>query len=262
MSDAIRAALITSSVQLTTGFLTLLVALAALNSWRRNTLGIRQIQLAEECLQAVWALDKDIKAARLLLAPMSVTEIKSNARIKKIYAKTHSEAWQAMGLCAKKVQELTRLFMLAEFYLGDFPKTKLPRTARFFNKIPYTLPEEYKEIVGQLCACLMNMSPEWIESTEVTQSYIEDFEQRANMFFGFIYEYEEDDYSVRLRISRILFERYMRSVLRRQNLVQRLSGKLWNLVEDGFSRRFKPVTKNKRPFRLSIDNSGMKTEEN
>lgn len=263
MSDAIRAALITGGVQLTTGLLTLLVALLALNSWRRNALGARQIQLAEECLQSVWKLDAEIKAARMLLFPGSLKEIKcsDNQLIKENYNKNHYNASIAMHSCIKNLKDLNHQLMLAEFYLGSLPKIKIPHAARFFGKMPYSLYQEYDEVIPSLLVCLMRTSPETIDSVEVTQESIDEFDKSANLFYGFMYEYEEDDYSVRLKVSRIAFERHIKRILKRQGLFDRILEKVSHLIEDNINSRFKPVTLNKRPIRKWLEDYKNKTSE-
>lgn len=253
MSDLIRAALITGSVQVIIGSLTMSVAISALNSWRRNALGTRQLELAEQCLQAVWRLDEHIKAARFLLIPGNLDEIKSNDRVRQIHTQSHERALAAMRACYVEFKELKNLLMLSEVYLGEFPKTRMPHTARFIKRMSYTTEQDYDEIIGQLLVCLMNISPDWLENIEVNESNIKEFDKSAEMFYGFAYEYEEDDYSVRLRVSRTAFERHVSRILRRRRLSHRFWEKLGNTVSDHYRNKFKPVTINQKPLRKFME---------
>lgn len=257
MSDAIRAAFISGGIQLTTGLLTLVVAVSALNSWRRNALGARQIQLAEECLQSVWKLDAKIKSARSALAPGNIEELKNsdNPKIRENYNVKYRRALFEINDCRASLKNLNQQLMLAEFYLGDLPKTRLLHTARFFEKIPYSLYQEYDEIIPGLLICLEDISIDKIDNVELTQKYIKNFNKQANIFYGFLYEYEGDDYSVRLRISRVVFERHIKRVLKRQGLFDRLLEKVIYSAEDNYWYRFKPVTFNKFPHRKWLDDS-------
>lgn len=253
MNDTIQAALITASTQVLIGLFTMSVAVSALNSWRRNALGTRQLELAEQCLQAVWRLDEHIKAARSFLPPSSLAEIKSNDRARQVHMQLHEKALAATRACSVELGELKKLLMLSEIYLGEFPKTWMPNTARFFQKMSYTIEQDYDEIIGQLFVCLVHIAPEDLENVEINEKNTEEFDRSAEMFFGFMYEYEEDDYSVRLRASRTAFERHVSKILKRRRITNRFWGKLGNVVSDRYHAKFKPVMVNKKPFRKFLE---------
>ena len=109
----------------------------------------------------------------------------------------------------------------------------------------YSLYQEYDEVLPQLLMHLMNVSPESLVHIELTSKSIDDFDKSANMFYGFMYEYEEDDFSVRLNVSRIAFERHIKRILKRQGLQDRFLDWMSHQAQDRYRNRFKPVTTNK-----------------
>jgi hypothetical protein len=262
MTDAIRAALISGSVQIVTSLLTMTVALLALNSWRRNALGARQIELAEQCLQAVWELDEEIAATRRLLFPGDFERIKAEPEFLKRHTESYQRAYVAMRECLLKATALKKQLMLAEIYLGELPRTKFRGTTRFFNKMPYTIQDEYEEVLSQLLLALNRTSPAVIEQGGQSTTVKEEFDKSANLFYGFMHEYEEDEFSIRLRLTRTTFERHIRTVLRRRTISDRILDRITDSITDRLRRKFKPATVNKLPYsKYLADQSPKKTDE-
>lgn len=245
MSDTILAAWITGGLQASSAITAIIAAWIALNSWRRHALGNRQVALAEECLQAVWNVDEKISDARLLLPPGDIDNNRSDTTARDYYVQRHRRALDAMRECYKAVKALKKLFMLSELYLGEFPRIEFQGTIREFQKAPYSIQREYEEIVGQLLVALMEVSPETIGVAALSEKETDDFTKSANLFFGFTYEYETDEYSARLKLARQTFERHILNVLRRRSFRERVVGRLDHWVSDRYWRKFTPVTINK-----------------
>jgi hypothetical protein len=79
----------------------------------------------------------------------------------------------------------------------------------------------------------------------------DEFDKSANLFYGFMYEYEEDEFSIRLRLTRTTFERHIRKVLRRRTISGRILDRITDLITDRLRRKFKPATVNKLPYSKS-----------
>lgn len=248
MTDAIRAALISGSVQIVTSLLTMTVALLALSSWRRNALGGRQIELAEQCLQAVWELDEEIAATRRLLVPNDIERIKAEPKFLKSYTENYERAYAAIRECLLKATALKKHLMLAEIYLGELPRTKFGGTTRIFNKVPYSIQDEYEEVLSQLLLALNQASPTGIEQIGQSTTAKGEFDKSVNLFYGFMYEYEEDEFSIRLRLTRTTFERHIRKVLRRRTISGRILDRITDSITDQALGKFKPATVNKFPY--------------
>lgn len=238
LPDSVKAALVTGSVQVVTGSLTAFVAWYALSSWRRNALGSRQIQLAEECLQLLWTLDDEVKAARKVMVPQALTEA---TRFKDSYEQNRLKALDMIRSCFNSAKRFDEKVRLAEVYLGKFPSLKLPNTARTF-RIPYSTSSEYLEVLERLIS-LVSWKLDLSEySKDVpNDAEIEEFSDSINMFSGFIYEYEEDDYSFRLRLSKMAFEHHISSILRRNTRYERI----YRTASFRFAKKFKPTMKSR-----------------
>jgi len=218
LGDPIKAAIITGSIQAISASATIFATWVAFRSWRRSTLGSRQIELAEECLLLLWGLDAAFKAARQHLVPIDIEEFEANARYNAFYKERHAKAWEGMKECKRLLDDLKNKFLIAEFYLGNFPHIRFSGETRFY-KMSYPIVGEYDELVGQLCVCLFNTSPQAVLETLSNKASQAEIEKSANLFYGFIYEYEEDEYSVRLKITRRTFERYIRVRLRQTSML-------------------------------------------
>jgi len=240
VTDAIWAAIITGGAQLIAGAFAILAAWIALSSWRRNALGSRQIQLAEECLQSLWRLDDQIKSARLLLMPHTLDEAR---RFREAYEQSRADAIQAIANCRESANDFKEKVKLAEVYLGAFPRTRLPDTSRRLG-ISYSVYEDFIEVVENLSSALRwKLSLKYVRDGELSLEAQEEFGRSANLYSGFFYEYEEDDYSFRLRISRISSEQHLSSILRRRSRYERSLG--INRLEMRLAKKYKPVMVNK-----------------
>jgi hypothetical protein len=248
VNETIKAAWISGSLQASSAIAAIIAAWIALSSWRRHALGTRQIELAEECLQAVWTLDEEIADARRLLFPGDIETIKGDAKIRDYYVQNYQKAFAAVRECLAKQKALRKLFMLSELYLGVFPRVEFSGTTRFFGKMPYTIYGEYEEIISQLLSDLFKVSPNTIVCNDISAEWKETFDKSANLFHGFMYEYEEDEYSIRLRLTKNTFERHIKNVLRRRGMFERMLGRLENWISDRYHRQFRPATINKLPY--------------
>ena len=244
LTDPIKAALITGCFQLIMASATLIAALLAIGAWRRQALGTRQVGLAEECVQAVWALDERIRVARRILPPESLSSL-SDVSASSRYKEVHGRAMNAMRECLIASQKLEQLCRLSEVYLGDFPLTSFAGTTRLFPRSLYKPQAEYVEIVTLLLMDLDRVSPNRLEESRATPKGQDAFEKSSHMFSGFMYEYEKDEYSARLELAKRTFERHIKDILRRRGMVERVVSRFYMWIGDRFDRKFKPVTLNK-----------------
>ena len=246
LSDPIKAALITGSIQAISAIVTIFAAWAAFRSWRRTTLGNRQIELAEECLLMLWDLDSAINAARKSLIPLDFDAFKINPTYSVSYGERHNKAFEAIRECNKKLTELKDKFLIAEFYLGEFPSIKFEGQTRFF-KMDYPIVSEYDEVLTQLVVCLFDTSPQAVTENLTAKTDRSKIEKSTNLFYGFAYEYEEDEFSIRLKITRRTFERHLKKRLRQTSILTRAEEKITEAAMDRYRAKFKPATINKHP---------------
>jgi len=137
---------------------------------------------------------------------------------------------------------------LAELYLGELPKTKFKGSTRFFKKFCYNAQDEYMEICSQLFSSLIQTSPITIKQSTQSNASKDIFDKHMNLFHGFMYEYEEDEFSIRLRLTKKTFERHIRKVLRRRTISGRIIDRIKYAITDLSDRQFKPSTINKHPY--------------
>ena len=250
LADPIKAAMITSSVQLISASATIFAAWVAFRAWRRSTLGNRQIELAEECLLLLWEFDATVKSTRQMLVPVDFEEFESNERYKVVYSKCHKKAWDGIRECGRTLGKLRDKFLIAEFYLGDFPRVSFKGETRFFRG-NYTIILEYDEIFGQFCSFLLEMTPQAVAEVLSQKSDRTKVENSANLFYGFSSDYEEDEYSARLKLTKQTFERHIKRRLRQTSIFTRTGETFSNTISDIHNKRVTPTTINKHPFRFS-----------
>lgn len=117
---------------------------------------------------------------------------------------------------------------------------------RYMPKMYYRIDQELSEIVGYLNVLLfIEMSPDWISKAELKNDNIEKFKKNSNMYFGFMYEYEEDYISARIRNAIKSVERHLRAVLRRRGRIERYFDKIRDAMHDKYHDKFKAVDLNK-----------------
>jgi hypothetical protein len=114
--------------------------------------------------------------------------------------------------------------------------------------MPYTIQEEYEEVLSQLLVELNRTSPAVIEQGGQSTTFKDEFDKSANLFYGFMYEYEEDEFSIRLRLIRTTFERHITKVLRRRTISGRIRDRITDSITDQIRSKFTPATVNKLPY--------------
>ena len=218
LSDPIKAAMITGSIQAVSATATIIAAWVGFRSWRRNTLGNRQIELAEECLLLLWTFDNIIKTARQILIPVSPEEFLHNQKYKAIYVENHKKAWERIRESSQALEMFKNKFLIAQFYLGIFPHVKFDGETRLF-RVDYPIAFEYDEIFGAFCTLLMETSPQAVEEALSKSSDWGKLEKSSNLFYGLASDYEEDEYSIRLRLTKQIFERHIKKRLRQTSIL-------------------------------------------
>lgn len=247
MSDTIIAAFISGSIQALSASAAIFAAWVAFRSWRRQTLGNRQLALAEECLLLIWKIDASIKDARQTLFPVDLQAYSSNSRYKDIYEAQHKAAYEKIRGCLGMVNDLKHALLIAEIYMGELPRVKFNGETRFF-KMGYKIDMEYDELIGGFPLFLRDVAPEAAANSGMDEKARDKIIKSADLYYGFAYEYEEDEYSVRLRLARQTFERYAKKFLRQRSFLGRAGGKIDDLISDTLHRKFKPTTINKHPY--------------
>ena len=246
MTDQIKAAFISGGFQIISAIIAILVAALTFNAWRRSTLGNKKIELAEKCLLDVWKLDKKIKETRMLAMPLPVAD--SNSELPPAYLERRKnlveQAFNDLQECKKILEEFRENFLLAEFYLGALPGITFNGETRFAKKVHYSVPQEYDEIIRQLRVCLLDSNPDLFPFWS-SDSSLEKMKKQAHLFNGFMYEYEEDEYSVRLRRVKKFLERSMRDVVQPKGLMKGAALTIRDALSDRYDNKFKPVVINK-----------------
>jgi len=244
MTDPIKAAFISGGFQIFSAIIAILVAALAFNAWRRSTLGNKKIELAEKCLLDVWKLDKKIKETRMLVVPDLTNISEMKPEYLEYRKKRVDQAMNGIKESEDILEEFREKFLLAEFYLGTLPGIAFNGETRFAKKVRYSVPQEYDEIISQLRLCLVESNPDFFPSWAFGSSP-EKAKKQAHLFFGFMYEYEEDEYSARLRRAKKFLERSMRDVVQTKGLMRGAALKIHYALTDWYDDKFKPVVINK-----------------
>lgn len=199
----------------------------------------------------LWSLDAAFKAVRQCLLPVDIEEFESNKKYCAVYGERHAKAWEEIKECKRLLDELKNKFLIAEFYLGSFPPVRFNGETRFF-KMSYPIVGEYDELLGQLCVCLFDTSPQTIVESLSNKNGQAKIERSANLFYGFMYEYEEDEYSVRLKLTKRTFERHIKARLRQTSILAKAGDKMLESAMDYQAAKFKPATINKHSYKFKI----------
>ncbi len=208
-----------------TGAATLVAASMALTAWRRNILGARQVALAEKCLTTGWRLHDEIKKARMEMPYLSGEvgfEDPNTPESRKRLFERRGRAEAALRVCRPIYGEFEATYALTEMYLGPLARVTSAGETRFFRNHPYSIAQEYDEIITVLFGCLSHVVPSGDPQIELTDEQLKKQDRAAALFFGFLADHIEDEITARLRIAREALDRRMSSVLRRRGIMGRL----------------------------------------
>jgi len=261
LSEPVKAALISGGIQLLSVCVATVAAWAGVQSWKRSTLGNRQIELVEENLLIVWKLDERIKAARMLLPPIDLEKFEGDGSYHRIYTERYESARARLKEAQETFEQLKRSLLLAEFYLGSLPRVRSSGETRFFA-MDYKIVDEYDEVINLLFSNLFTISSSWATGPKLEPEAKKDFASAMEMFYGFMYEYEKDDYSFRLENARRTFERHVRGWLCDRSLSTRTSERLNDAMLDRLEGKFKPTTTNKYPINEALRSVEKKLDSN
>ncbi|MBC9178440.1 hypothetical protein [Pseudoroseomonas ludipueritiae] len=244
MDPTIQAAIYGGAVQ---GLATVGAAIFALRAWRHNTLGTRQVQLAEECLTLLWELDKSIKEARMAFP--SGFSGQSNREIGPAYYISRAPFYQDANIKFQNVRNNFRSFrekfILSEFYIGRMPLVSFKGESRWF-KMDYSIVDEYDELIGQLGLYLDEGLPDFLKTRTATPAEADKIARSNNLYFGFMYEYEEDEYTKRLNNVKNVCARRIRSILRKRTFFGSFIDFAGDKITDYLDSRFKPTMTRKK----------------
>jgi hypothetical protein len=120
------------------GIATLIAAPMALTAWRRNTLGSRQVDLAEKCLTQGWRLHDEIVKARRLMPFVSYFPgypDPNTLQSRNTLLENKEKARAALGMCLQLYTEFGVTFALTEMFLGPLARVKISRRDNLFPQL-------------------------------------------------------------------------------------------------------------------------------
>jgi len=218
-----------------TGTATLIAASMALTAWRRNTLGSRQVDLAEKCLTQGWRLHDEIVKTRRLMPFLSYLPGfagHNTPQSRKTLLENRDKASAALGTCLQIYTEFKVTYALTEMYLGPLAMVKSAGETTFFHHYAYRIPDEYEEIIGVLLVCLQKVLPGDDPDIEPTDEQLREQNRAGDLFFGFGADHIEDEITARLCNAKDALDRRMSFVLRRRRMIGRLIDKgLYALIK-------------------------------